>query len=196
MKIAVGPSSRFFLLALLGACSRRLSSEVMAERDGTDGAAARPAGSVPDPAPTLADPMTPPQGSGPYEHPFLRNYGRGHGQAIVGETEISGGVVTNADSVVAGMRAGFRACYNRALVSNSEQGGTLRVTAKLDANGGVTDATAERAGHLSQETTDCVLRRVQAARFAAPNGEHVSVGFSVTFDQEPFGPGVGGSSPR
>ena len=198
MKIAVGPSTRFLLLALVGACSRRPTSGVIAERDGTDGAAAPPAGSVPDPAPTFADPMTPPPGPGPYEHPFLRNYGDGRprGRASISETEISGGVVTNADRVVAGMRAGFRACYNRGLATDSEQSGSLRIAAKLDANGGVTNATAERAGSLSQDTTDCVLRRVQSASFGVPNADHVSVRFSVSFDQEPDELGDGGPSRR
>lgn len=193
MKIGFGPSSRFLLLMLLGACSRRTGSGGIAERYETDGPAASPAGSVPGAAPSFPDPVAPPQGTGPYEHPFLRDDGHRRDHAIVGDAEISGGTVTNADRVVAGMRAGFRACYHRGLASDPEQRGSLRITAKLDAYGGVINATADRAGHLSQETTDCVLRRVQAATFAAPVGGQVSVIFSITFDKGPLEPGDGGS---
>jgi TonB family protein len=94
------------------------------------------------------------------------------------------------------MRAGLRACYNRGLASASEQSGSVRVRAELDAHGAVINATAERTGNLSQEITDCALRRVQSASFAAPNVDRVSVRFSVTFDREPREIGDGGSSRR
>jgi hypothetical protein len=104
------------------------------------------------------------------------------GRATIGEIEIAGGTLPNADAVVSEMRAGFRACYQRGLASDAELRGSIRVAAELGTDGVVTHATVESTGRLSQETTDCVLRRVRAASFAAPSGDRVSVKFAVSFD--------------
>ena len=88
------------------------------------------------------------------------------GNANVGGAEVSGGSVSNADRVVAGMRAGFRACYNRGLASNPELQGSVRIVAKIGPNGEVLSATPQGGGGLGDEVVSCVVRRVQSAHFA------------------------------
>src|SRR4029453_1679392 len=49
------------------------------------------------------------------------------GNASVGGAAVSGGTISDASRVVAGMRAGFRACYNRALQENPDAQGSIRL---------------------------------------------------------------------
>jgi hypothetical protein len=103
------------------------------------------------------------------------------GNANVGGAEVRGGSVSNADRVVAGMRAGFRACYNRGLASNPDLQGSVRITAKIGPNGEVLSATPSGGGGLGDEVVSCVVRRVQSASFAPPEGGGATVVIPVTF---------------
>ncbi len=55
----------------------------------------------------------------------------------MGGAAVSGGSVSNAPSVVAGMAAGFRRCYNKGLQEDPNMKGSVRVTAKIGPNGEV-----------------------------------------------------------
>ncbi|HKQ70708.1 MAG TPA: AgmX/PglI C-terminal domain-containing protein [Polyangiaceae bacterium] len=103
------------------------------------------------------------------------------GNANVGGAEVRGGSVSNADRVVAGMRAGFRACYNRGLASNPDLQGSVRVTAKIGPNGEVLSATPSGGSGLGDEVVSCVVRRVQSATFSPPEGGGATVVIPVTF---------------
>jgi hypothetical protein len=103
------------------------------------------------------------------------------GNANVGGAEVRGGSVSNADRVVAGMRAGFRACYNRGLASNPDLQGSVRITAKIGPNGEVLSATPSGGGGLGDEVVSCVVRRVQSASFSPPEGGGATVVIPVTF---------------
>jgi len=102
------------------------------------------------------------------------------GNANVGAASVSGGQVGNAERVVAGMRAGFRACYNRGLATNPDLAGQVRIIAKIGPNGEVLSATPQASG-LSPEVVDCVVRRVKSGQFAAPEGGGATITIPVTF---------------
>lgn len=103
------------------------------------------------------------------------------GTANVGSASVSGGSVSNADRVVAGMRAGFRACYNRGLANNPELHGSVKIVAKVGPNGDVVSATPQGGSTLGQDVIDCVVRRVKAAQFDPPSGGGATIVIPVTF---------------
>src|SRR5215468_10587328 len=103
------------------------------------------------------------------------------GNANVGTAEIRGGQVSNAERVVAGMKAGFRACYNRGLASNPDLQGSVKITAKIGPNGEVVSATPAGGAGLGDEVVSCLVRRVQAANFNPPEGGGASIVIPITF---------------
>lgn len=103
------------------------------------------------------------------------------GTANVGSAAVSGGSVSNADRVVAGMRAGFRACYNRGLANNPDLHGSVTIVARVGPNGDVVSATPQGGSTLGKEVIDCVSRRVRAAQFEPPSGGGATVVIPVTF---------------
>ena len=107
------------------------------------------------------------------------------GNVSVGPALVSGGTVSNAARVVAGMRAGFRACYNRGLATNPELAGMLRCSANIGPNGEVQSAQCSPSGSLSGEVASCAARRIQSASFAPPEGRAATVVIPVTFTSTP-----------
>jgi hypothetical protein len=103
------------------------------------------------------------------------------GNANVGSAEIRGGSVSNAERVVAGMKAGFRACYNRGLASNPDLQGSVKITAKIGPNGEVISATPAGGAGLGDEVVQCLVRRVQSANFNPPEGGGASIVIPITF---------------
>lgn len=93
------------------------------------------------------------------------------------------GAVSNASSVIAGMAAGFRRCYNRALQENPNVKGSLRVTAKIGQNGEVLSAKASGGTGLSQTMTSCITARVSSATFAKPTAGTATIEIPLTFNQ-------------
>lgn len=89
---------------------------------------------------------------------------------INAEPGFADGAVSNASSVLAGMAAGFRRCYNRGLLESPNMKGSLRITAKVGPNGEVLSATASTGSGLSQSVVSCLTARVSSATFAKPNG--------------------------
>jgi outer membrane biosynthesis protein TonB len=90
------------------------------------------------------------------------------GSASVGGASVSGGNVSNASRVVAGMRAGFRACYQRALANNPDIQGSIRLSIRVGPGGEVQSVSA--SGNLPPDVTGCVRSRAQAAQFDPPEG--------------------------
>lgn len=103
------------------------------------------------------------------------------GTADVGSASVSGGSVSNADRVVAQMRAGFRACYNRGLANNPELHGSVKIVAKVGPNGEVVSATPQGGSTLGSDVIDCVVRRVKSAQFDPPSGGGATIVIPVTF---------------
>jgi hypothetical protein len=124
--------------------------------------------------------------------------GAGSGQAIpvmkgtatVGPPSVSGGPVESAARVVAGMRAGFRACFNRELATQPTlQGGSLRLVINVAVDGTVSNATSSATtGNLPASVITCVLARVRVAQFGATQGGVATITLPVTFNLMPGDP--------
>lgn len=103
------------------------------------------------------------------------------GSASVGGASVSGGTVSNASRVVAGMRAGFRACYNRGLAQNPDASGSIRLTIRVGPGGEVAGVSAAPSGNLPGSVVSCVQSRASAARFSPPEGGAAVVVVPVSF---------------
>jgi serine/threonine protein kinase len=102
------------------------------------------------------------------------------GNAQLGGASVAGGSVANAQSVVAGMAAGFRRCYNKGLLQDPNMKGSVRITAKIGPNGEVLSAVPSGRG-LSGTVVGCVAARVSSTQFAPPEGGGATVVIPVTF---------------
>jgi hypothetical protein len=102
------------------------------------------------------------------------------GNANVGGAAVSGGAVANASRVVAGMRAGFRNCFNRELAANPDAQGTIRLTIRVGPGGEVQNVTAAPSGSLGS-AVDCVKARARSATFDPPEGGSAVIVVPVTF---------------
>lgn len=103
------------------------------------------------------------------------------GSAAVGGAAVTGGGVSNASRVVAGMRAGFRACYNRGLATTPNAQGNVRLTLRVGPGGEVQSVTAAATGTLPSSVVACVRSRASAAQFAPPTAGTATITVPVTF---------------
>ncbi len=103
------------------------------------------------------------------------------GSASVGGAAVSGGTVSNASRVVAGMRAGFRACYNRGLAENPDAQGSIRLTIRVGPGGEVQSVGAGASGNLPGSVVSCVRARASAAQFDPPEGGSAVIQVPVSF---------------
>ncbi len=106
------------------------------------------------------------------------------GSASVGGAAVSGGSVANAASVVAGMAAGFRRCYNRGLQEDPGMKGSVKITAKIGPNGEVLGATPSGGGGLSGTVIGCVASRVASAQFSPPDGGGATIVIPISFQPQ------------
>jgi hypothetical protein len=77
--------------------------------------------------------------------------------------------IQDAERVVAGMRLGFRACYNEGRRQDPNLAGSLVIVATIGPAGEVVSASPTTNTGLKKEVVDCLLRRVKAAQFAYPS---------------------------
>ncbi len=103
------------------------------------------------------------------------------GNASVGGAVTAGGNIANASRVVAGMKAGFRNCYNRGLQENPDAQGSIKLAIKVGAGGEVAGVTASPSGNLPASVIACVQARARAAQFDPPEGGSAVVNVPVTF---------------
>jgi outer membrane biosynthesis protein TonB len=103
------------------------------------------------------------------------------GNATVGDAAVAGGTVTDASRVVAQMRAGFRACYNRGLAENPDIEGKIALSIKVGPTGQVLSVTATKTGNVPASVIDCVKARANSANFAPPQGGAAVVQVPVSF---------------
>jgi hypothetical protein len=103
-----------------------------------------------------------------------------HGTASVGGAAVTG-TVSDASRVVAGMRAGFRACYNRGLQQNPDAQGSIRLTIRVGPGGEVQGVSAAPSGNLPGSVVSCVRSRASAAQFSPPQGGSAVVVVPVSF---------------
>jgi outer membrane biosynthesis protein TonB len=103
------------------------------------------------------------------------------GNATVGDAAVAGGTVTDASRVVAQMRAGFRACYNRGLSENPDIEGKIALSIKVGPTGQVLSVTASKTGNIPASVMDCVKARANSANFSPPQGGAAVVQVPVSF---------------
>lgn len=103
------------------------------------------------------------------------------GDADVGEAAVAGGQVGNADRVVASLRAGFRACYNRGLATNPDIQGKILLKIKIGPTGEVLGVTNTTTGDIPPAVVSCVEARAKVARFQPPEGGVAVVQVPVSF---------------
>jgi hypothetical protein len=96
----------------------------------------------------------------------------------IGGAAVSGGTVSNAARVVAGLRKGLRDCYTR---ETSEATGSIRFTITVGASGAVTNVKAQRGGDLSSNLVACSTAFVGGAKFDAPQGGAATIQVPTTF---------------
>ena len=102
------------------------------------------------------------------------------GNANVGGAAVSGGEVANASRVVAGMRAGFRNCFNRELAQNPDAQGRIDLSIKVGPGGEVQSVNAAASGNLGS-SVECVKARARSAQFDPPAGGSAVIKVPVTF---------------
>ena len=93
----------------------------------------------------------------------------------------SRGSVANAATVVAGLAASFRRCYNRALQQDPEMKGTIRMIARIGAAGEVSRVRALTPASYAELMVTCPMQRLLEARFAPPDGGGATIVVPVTF---------------
>jgi hypothetical protein len=106
----------------------------------------------------------------------------------VGGAAISGGGVSNAARVVAGLRAPLRACYAR---EASPASGSMRFALTIGP-AGAANVTAIKSSALSDRLLGCAITAARDARFDRPSGGSATIQFPVTFVSESAGPAKGG----
>lgn len=96
----------------------------------------------------------------------------------VGGAAISGGNVSNAARVVAGLRSPLRACYSR---ETTDATGSIRFTLSIGSTGAVTNVKAQPSGELTNELVACTVAVVKNAKFEAPEGGTATLQMPATF---------------
>jgi hypothetical protein len=103
------------------------------------------------------------------------------GSAAVGGANVSGGMVSNASAVVAGMRAGFRSCYQRSLQDNPGIEGRIQLSIRVGPGGEVIGVNAAPSGNLPGSVVECVKQRARSGQFDPPQGGAATIVVPVTF---------------
>ena len=75
-------------------------------------------------------------------------------------------VPKDANSVIAGAKWRFKACYTKELSKNPDAAGTVKVTVETDAGGKVLSSSGAPGGTLSANVAQCVQNAFYALKFA------------------------------
>jgi hypothetical protein len=92
--------------------------------------------------------------------------------------------VANAERVIAGLRPGFRACYNQGLQQDPGMAGSVTITVKIGPNGEVSTADAASNAGLSDSVVKCIARKLKNAQFDPPGGSGSTINVPVKFVQQ------------
>ena len=92
--------------------------------------------------------------------------------------------VANAGAVVAGLRAGFRSCYNQGLNVDPTMSGKIQLCVKIAPNGEVASADPCGGAGLSATVVQCLIRKVRNAQFDAPGPTGSTLQIPITFVQQ------------
>ena len=117
--------------------------------------------------------------------------GAGKGTEIAGPTgKVDVGATTatvavaNAGAVVAGLRAGFRSCYNAGLNVDPTMSGHVMLSVKIGPNGEVSSTTPSGNTGLADSVVQCLIRKVRNAQFDAPGPTGSTLQIPITFVQQ------------
>jgi hypothetical protein len=92
--------------------------------------------------------------------------------------------ISDADRVIAGLRARFRSCYQTGLNSDPSMSGKVLISAKVGPNGEVSSADVASNTGLSPAVAQCIAGVVKRATFSAPGGGGSTLQIPVTFVQQ------------
>ncbi len=92
--------------------------------------------------------------------------------------------ISDADRVVAGLRARFRSCYQTGLNSDPSMSGKVVISARVGPNGEVSGADVAQNTGLSPAVAQCIAGVVKRATFSAPGGGGSTLQIPVTFVQQ------------
>ncbi len=92
--------------------------------------------------------------------------------------------ISDADRVIAGLRARFRSCYQTGLNSDPSMSGKVLISAKVGPNGEVSSADVASNTGLSPTVAQCIAGVVKRATFSAPGGGGSTLQIPVTFVQQ------------
>lgn len=95
----------------------------------------------------------------------------------------SGAPVSDADRVVAGLRARFRKCYQDGLSGDPTMSGKATLAAKVQPNGEVAGVDVVESQGLSTQVTSCMAKALSNAQFTG-NGAFATVRVPVTMVQQ------------
>ena len=112
-----------------------------------------------------------------------RDVGGPKGDVSVGTSSASV-PVSGADRVIAGLRPGFRACYNTGLQADPTMSGKVTISVKIGPNGEVSSADVASNTGLSDGVANCIARKLRNAQFDAPGGGGSVMQVPVTFVQQ------------
>ncbi len=105
------------------------------------------------------------------------------GVATIGGTS-SSVPISDADRVIAGLRARFKSCYQTGLNSDPNMSGKVVISAKVGPNGEVSSSDVSQNTGLSDSVAKCIARVVKNATFSAPGGGGSTLQIPVTFVQQ------------
>ncbi|HZO13681.1 MAG TPA: AgmX/PglI C-terminal domain-containing protein [Polyangiaceae bacterium] len=129
-----------------------------------------------------AEPHAEPPPAATHDAPFAAPSDRAvetTGTAHVGEVQVSGGKVANAQLVSARLEPRFRRCYGRGLAEKPELRGSIVLSVSIDAGGRVEKVEAN--SDTLAPILSCVRAAVQAAVYAAPEGGAARITIPVDF---------------
>ncbi|MBK8939692.1 MAG: AgmX/PglI C-terminal domain-containing protein [Polyangiaceae bacterium] len=98
---------------------------------------------------------------------------------------VTGGDVSNASAVVAGMAAGLRRCYNRGLNEDPTMQGSLKLNVAVGPNGEVLSATPVGVKGLSGTVASCAAAVASSRSFDKPGGGSATITIPVSFMPAP-----------
>jgi hypothetical protein len=102
------------------------------------------------------------------------------GDVVCGLSDPIARVIPGAEHVVAGLHAGFRACYNAGLNLNPAMSGRVTLTARIATNGEVASTESSDNTGLSDGVVQCLQRRLRTAQFE-PGASPVTLKIPAAF---------------
>jgi hypothetical protein len=109
-------------------------------------------------------------------------------ETTVGE-RMNDGTNAGDEEIVAGMRQGFRECYQIGLWNNPHQGGSVRLVLKLDPRGRPANVTPVGGAGLDRMVVECLVRVARRGSFAPPTGDgNIVVPIKFTSDRQAGAP--------